>query len=429
ELFNAIFMLWVAAAAYILFFWVLYVAITHMVELLTTFHLVWVAYVLLVILVLILLLLSFRIIDYVMDNLKLVWLLAKRHWWIPLPLFVFFLVRNLVPCFAYTMDLTVNQFTFRQGEGQFLEAKIKLGGATSSYEDAKLLIEHDLGAVDILKLSETGRRGRFIGRYAVDSNPPGGYMLRFKYQWPHLDLDYPFYHKEFEQVRRIFIAEPWETPTPSGPLQPTRDWANELGKIESEIKQILESIPAEQRTMAAIPDFVKTRLIDLFYNFLNEHMKGISSPLDLAKSLAEQFLSSSTKEKGKQAIDFIFDLLKSAGRDQEQPPEVFIVRFDFKKSEIPVSGSLALKKVAAYAQQKRKALIFIIAYADRVGTEEYNFRLSRNRAIAVRDVLLNEYHIEPWRMYLHAKGEHDLPITTNDEAREPENRQVKIEIQ
>lgn len=67
----------------------------------------------------------------------------------------------------------------------------------------------------------------------------------------------------------------------------------------------------------------------------------------------------------------------------------------------------------------------IVGHTDAVGEDEYNVRLSRSRAAAVRDALLAG-GMDPSRMRVDGLGESD-PIETNDtEAGRMQNRRVVI---
>ncbi len=60
-----------------------------------------------------------------------------------------------------------------------------------------------------------------------------------------------------------------------------------------------------------------------------------------------------------------------------------------------------------------------------MGTKEYNYKLSLERAIAVKNILIDN-NINEENIKIIAKGEDDLLIKTADETKHPANRRAEI---
>ena len=63
-----------------------------------------------------------------------------------------------------------------------------------------------------------------------------------------------------------------------------------------------------------------------------------------------------------------------------------------------------IENIVAYMKENKDVRVSITGYADaRTGTSEYNQKLSKERAEAVKNVLL-KYGIEPIRLFVIAEG-------------------------
>lgn len=103
--------------------------------------------------------------------------------------------------------------------------------------------------------------------------------------------------------------------------------------------------------------------------------------------------------------------------DDQASAFIATVHFDFDRSEIRSGDARILdaliERVAGYQEI---ASIRIEGHADHIGTDAYNFRLSRRRALAVRDYLVARSAVmftvplNPTLMEIVAKGESE-PVT------------------
>lgn len=113
----------------------------------------------------------------------------------------------------------------------------------------------------------------------------------------------------------------------------------------------------------------------------------------------------------------------------EEPPIprdlLDLVFFPFDSYAITAEAGEVLDRAAETIRQRNIELIRLEGHTDTVGTSEYNLRLSRRRAEAVRNGLI-ERGVPPTNVYISAKGESDLRVETADEVKNQSNRYVQI---
>ena len=101
-----------------------------------------------------------------------------------------------------------------------------------------------------------------------------------------------------------------------------------------------------------------------------------------------------------------------------------IIYFDFDKSGLTEVSLKEIKKfLKKYNNQIKKYLI--IGHTDTMGTKEYNYKLSLERAMAVKNILIVN-NINEENIKIIAKGEDDLLIKTADQTQHPANRRAEI---
>ena len=103
------------------------------------------------------------------------------------------------------------------------------------------------------------------------------------------------------------------------------------------------------------------------------------------------------------------------------------VNFDFDKADIKPEFDSEMKRVADFLQANPESHATIEAYADAVGTTEYNLNLTDRRAQAVKDYLVKNYNIAADRLDIEGRGKSN-PIATNltEEGRAMNRRAVRV---
>ena len=103
------------------------------------------------------------------------------------------------------------------------------------------------------------------------------------------------------------------------------------------------------------------------------------------------------------------------------------VNFNFDSAELTSTAKSNLDKIAKVLIDNPKTLITIYGYTDSVGKDEYNMKLSRSRANAVKSYLVTK-GMGVKRITAQGMGEAD-PIASNDtDAGRAKNRRVEFGI-
>ena len=88
--------------------------------------------------------------------------------------------------------------------------------------------------------------------------------------------------------------------------------------------------------------------------------------------------------------------------------------FDFDKAIVKPENTKELDDVAAKMKQYPQVeLILVTGYTDKIGSDSYNLKLSRERAAAVKNYLVNQ-GVEANRIETEGKGEADPVVSCND---------------
>jgi len=103
------------------------------------------------------------------------------------------------------------------------------------------------------------------------------------------------------------------------------------------------------------------------------------------------------------------------------------IRFDFDSANIKPEYREILNRIAGVLMTLKGFTIAVYGYTDDIGTQTYNLQLSRRRAEAVRDFLL-QTGISPTIMSAKGFGKSDPRIPSNSEQARAANRRVEIAI-
>lgn len=91
------------------------------------------------------------------------------------------------------------------------------------------------------------------------------------------------------------------------------------------------------------------------------------------------------------------------------------VRFQINSAEIQPMEEVNVYNLAQYLKENPEATVTIAGYADKdTGTSAYNMGLSKRRAEAVRDQLVNKYGINSDRLSIKAEGSDVQPYGVNN---------------
>ncbi len=104
---------------------------------------------------------------------------------------------------------------------------------------------------------------------------------------------------------------------------------------------------------------------------------------------------------------------------------VYLVFFDFDRSNLSPVASRVIEKVVADAAKANPSRITVSGNADRSGSDAYNLALSKRRADTVAGALTRG-GVARGKLQVEWFGESRPRVKTPDGAREPENRNVEI---
>ena len=101
-----------------------------------------------------------------------------------------------------------------------------------------------------------------------------------------------------------------------------------------------------------------------------------------------------------------------------------IIYFDFDKS---ILTNISLEEIKNFLTKHKSkiAKYLIVGHTDTKGTNEYNLKLSLNRATTVQNILIKS-GINKNDIKIIAKGEKELAVKTQDEIAHPANRRAEI---
>jgi outer membrane protein OmpA-like peptidoglycan-associated protein len=111
--------------------------------------------------------------------------------------------------------------------------------------------------------------------------------------------------------------------------------------------------------------------------------------------------------------------------DAAMVPHSYLVFFDFNKSDLTAAALKIVDQAAADAAAGKATTLQVTGYTDTVGSDAYNLRLSKRRALSVQAELAKQ-GIPADEVAIFAKGKHDLLVPTADGVKEPQNRRVSI---
>lgn len=105
---------------------------------------------------------------------------------------------------------------------------------------------------------------------------------------------------------------------------------------------------------------------------------------------------------------------------------IYGIYFDFDSAEIKPESEPTFQAIAEMLRDHPTLKVYVVGHTDMTGTLDYNLNLSKNRAHAVVQKLVNEYGISGER--LRARGVGPLcPVTTNQtEEGRKQNRRVEL---
>ncbi len=108
---------------------------------------------------------------------------------------------------------------------------------------------------------------------------------------------------------------------------------------------------------------------------------------------------------------------------------IYGVYFDSGKSEVKKESEPALNEIAEFLEANTDNTFFIVGHTDNVGGLSFNMELSKNRADAVREYLINNYNVSSDQIVAEGIGPLSPKTSNATEEGKARNRRVEIVIQ
>lgn len=103
------------------------------------------------------------------------------------------------------------------------------------------------------------------------------------------------------------------------------------------------------------------------------------------------------------------------------------VSFDFGKADINPAFRPSLNKVAQLMTKYDRTVVHVVGHTDSIGSDQYNQRLSENRAFEVGDYLAS-YGVPRERLRTEGRGEREARASNASESGRQLNRRVEMFI-
>jgi outer membrane protein OmpA-like peptidoglycan-associated protein len=156
-------------------------------------------------------------------------------------------------------------------------------------------------------------------------------------------------------------------------------------------------------------------------------VKSAAGETELAKPYAAVELRGERLEAKQLDADEVRRRYAAVLAAQPPQPRSHLLYFDPRGCGLTRESQEQLRKIKAELLASAAGEIVIIGHTDRVGTEDFNDKLSLNRAEKVRD-MLKDMGVRAGAMTLVGRGEREPAVPTDDEVAEPRNRRVEIKL-
>ena len=110
-----------------------------------------------------------------------------------------------------------------------------------------------------------------------------------------------------------------------------------------------------------------------------------------------------------------------------QPPLQFILYFQHDTAELTKQSQADLKKVLRTIRERKPVDMSVVGHTDTLGSKNYNYRLSLERAEAVAALLIRD-GTDPSIIDITSHGKDNPLIPTGDQVSEPRNRRVEVTV-
>lgn len=220
------------------------------------------------------------------------------------------------------------------------------------------------------------------------------------------------------------VAAAGETAPPPQELAERRlpeDTAPELSQARDLLVDVLARGAAERFPAQAAGAQVK------FDCWMQEQEENFQ-PDDIAACRGQFLLALSNLNAGLTPLAPVAEVAPAPAPAPAPQPLKLVVFFEFDKADLDAAARAKLGEAVAAVKERSTVKILVSGHADRAGTDDYNAKLSRLRAIAIAEALARA-GIPLEATTIEAFGELQPAVATEDDVREPSNRRVEIVIE
>ena len=153
-------------------------------------------------------------------------------------------------------------------------------------------------------------------------------------------------------------------------------------------------------------------------------------PDEVTRDLARRGLDSLSEEGVPEGYTSLEALLKLDGNSlgEEKGMIGSDLLFEFNSAELRQSARISLMKVGMLIEKNPEMYCWIEGHSDLFGADDYNARLSRQRAEAVRKWLVTALGLNDQRIFVVGKGKVSPLVASGDKAAQALNRRVEIKM-
>jgi len=104
------------------------------------------------------------------------------------------------------------------------------------------------------------------------------------------------------------------------------------------------------------------------------------------------------------------------------------VFFDFDSFELKQESLSSLRRLNRFLRENSKVSILITGHTDNLGSDEYNLKLSLQRAQSVQNYLVKE-GVKPDRIKVAGKGFREPMLPNSNASNQAKNRRITVSVQ
>jgi len=105
---------------------------------------------------------------------------------------------------------------------------------------------------------------------------------------------------------------------------------------------------------------------------------------------------------------------------------IYSIFFDTGKSIVKPESAETLKAISEYLNANKNIKVYIVGHTDNTGDFDFNMKLSKERADAVMEKLINEYGVNKDQMKSYGVGSLSPIASNSTEEGKAKNRRVEI---